>query len=776
MGGYKPLYIKGNETGLVQDRVNFILPDDAYPVLENAYVWRERLMRKKGSSKIGRLKRDLEDQPFGLTDTSPWTFNIYAQLTTPITGEPNAAIVPGTVVITIAAGPDIVFTDQGDGTLTSPTPGNSGTINYATGDVTLTHTAGAGVAVTITFSYYPALPVMGICAEERNQINVERPVYFDTKYAYIKTSLGFVEFLPGTTWTGDDDDFFWSTNYWVGDGNLKIFWVTNFSGTAGDPIRYTNGAGGSNWVDFTPQITDPAGTDERLYQCLALVPFRGRLFAFNTREGTSLATSVNQRQRIRWSAIGNPFTIASPIVTTVSADAWRDDIIGKGGFLDIPTAEDIVSVGFVRDNLVIYCETSTWQLRYTGRSIQPVQIEKINTELGAESTFSAIQFDTTLVGVGDKGIVQCDSFKSERIDIKIPDLVFLFNNDTDAQKRVYGIRNFTQRLAYWTYPYKPVEREGFYFPNRRLVYNYENDSWAIFIDSFTVFGEYQETTGKRWIDFPPPDSNNQWQACNFPWLGKQSLVPLLAAGNQQGYIMLLDQETTNDVSLQIQNIIGNTTTPTRITSVNHNLEEGQIISIFNILAGTDFESLNGGHYYVNVVDPDNFDLYVYDPNTKEFSQPQVNPPGIYIGGGEIAVRDNFRIVSKKFNMLDQGQNIQMGYLDVLFNTTSEGAVTLLVYLDYNDDSPVNTLPDNIVDPSNQPDEFFNTVVPTIEAARRNSSKTWQRVFCSVRGSFITLEWTLSNAQMIGDEQESDVEIQAQILWIRTAGTQIPIGV
>jgi hypothetical protein len=775
MGGYKPLYIKGNETGLVQDRVNFILPDDAYPVLENAYVWRERLIRKKGASQIGRLQRTLTDEPLINTDASPWSFNIYDDLATPITGEPNAAIVPGTVVITIAAGP-IVFTDQGDGTLTSPTPGNSGTINYATGDVVLTHTAGIGVAVTITFSYYPSLPVMGICSEERNAINVERPVYFDTKYAYIKTSLGFTEFLPGTTWTGDDDDFFWSTNYWVGDSNLKIFWVTNFSGTAGDPIRYTNGAGGSNWVDFTPQITSPTGTNEQLYQCLAMLPFRGRMFVFNTWEGQSLAGSVNYRQRIRWAAIGNPFTVASPIVTTVSADAWRDDIIGKGGFLDIPTAEDIVSVGFVRDNLVIYCETSTWQLRYTGRSIQPVQIEKVNTELGAESTFSAIQFDTTLVGVGDKGIVQCDSFKSERIDIKIPDLVFLFNNDTDAQKRVYGIRNFTQRLAYWTYPYKPVEREGFYFPNRRLVYNYENDSWAIFVDSFTVFGEYQEATGKQWKDFPPPDSNNQWQACNFPWLGKQPLVPLLAAGNQQGYVMLLDQENTNAPSLQINGITGNVTTPTRINSVNHNLEEGQIITITGILSGTDFDDLNGNHFYVNVIDPDNFDLYVYNTVNKQFTTPQVNPAGSYIGGGEIAVRDNFRIVSKKFNMLDQGQNIQMGYLDALFNTTADGAVTLLVYLDYNDDSPVNTLPDNISAPSNQPDEFFNTVVPTTEAARRNSSKTWQRVFCPVRGAFITLEWTLSNAQMIGNEQESDVEIQAQILWVRTAGTQLPIGV
>lgn len=771
MGGYKPLYIKANETGLVQSRVEFILPDDAYPTLENAYVWRERIIRKKGAEKLGRLQRDLEAEPFGTTSASVWTFNIYAQLTTPITGEPDAEIVPESVEITFAT--PIVFTDQGDGTLTSVTPGNSGTINYATGDISLIHTAAAGVAVTITFSYYPGLPVMGICTEEREAINREKTIYFDTKYAYVQGSFAFEEFLPGTTWSGSDTNFFWPMNYWVGDNNLKIFWVTNFSGISGDPIRYTNGAGGSNWVDFTPQINS-AG--DLLQQCLAMVPFRGRMFVFNTREGGTLGTSVQFRQRIRWAAIGNPFTTVSPIVTVVSTDAWRDDIIGKGGFLDIPTSEDIVSVGFVRDNLVIYCERSTWQLRYTGRSIQPVQIEKVNTELGAESTFSAIQFDTTLVGIGDKGIVSCDSFKSERIDIKIPDLIFLFNNDNDAPLRVHGIRNFTQRLAYWTYPYAPVERTDFKFPNRRLVYNYENDSWAIFTDSFTTFGNFQSGSGRRWVDFPPPDEENQWQNSNFTWFEKIAYTPLIVAGNQKGYIMLIDNQVTNGRSLNIQNITGNVTTPTVITCPNHNLETGQIITIYGILTSTSFDNLNSGHYYADVIDFETFRLFIYSEDTKQFSEPQLDPAGTYIGGGEIAVRDNFRVVSKKFNFLDEGQNIQMGYIDALFNTTSEGAVSLYAYLDYNDTDPVNTKPQNIVETTQQEDGFFNVEVPTTEPVPRNSSKTWQRVFCPVRGSFITLEWTLSNAQMVSNAQESDVEIQAQVLWIRRAGAQLPIGI
>ena len=42
MGRYLPLKITGNSTGLVQERENFLLPDDAYPILQNAYLAQSR--------------------------------------------------------------------------------------------------------------------------------------------------------------------------------------------------------------------------------------------------------------------------------------------------------------------------------------------------------------------------------------------------------------------------------------------------------------------------------------------------------------------------------------------------------------------------------------------------------------------------------------------------------------------------------------------------------------------------------------------------------------
>jgi hypothetical protein len=862
MAGYQPLYIKAMETGLVQSRQNFLLPNDAYPVLENAYVWRERILRKPGCELLGRLQRNFSALAFGNFSggaTPTFSGNLYtiAGLANP--PETNASIAIGSVTVSTLAGAyvfqdlsldgrlvansssgvgyyssitnitlgatttidivgafalvagDIVYlsgilgtTELNDQYFTVLSVGvgsyvinvdstnytayisggisqfSPGTVNYLTGNITLAANAGfAASAITGSFGYNPNLPVMGLRTREINSVNNEELVAFDQKYAYIFNGSSFEEFLSNTaaTWTGTDFDFFWTTNYWIGDGNLRIFWATNFSGTSGDPIRYTNGQAATNWVNFAPQI-DASGNV--LAQCLAMLPFRGRLVVFNTYEGANLATSLPYPQRIRWAAIGNPFTTVSAIVSTVNADAWRDDIRGQGGFLDIPTSESIVSVGFVRDNLVIYCERSTWQLRYTGRSIAPFQIEKVNSELGSESTFSAVQFDTSLVGIGDKGIVECDSFKSNRIDIKIPDLVFQFNNDDEGTTRVHGIRDFIKRLAYWTYPYAPDDQQfptENYFPNKRLVYNYENDSWAIFDDSYTTLGNFQPTLPAKWSDFNDPQ--DIWSAQDNNWISRPALIPLLVGGNQQGYVEILDpaisvQQIINDVSLYITNITGNTTTPTVITSINHNLLTGRVVEL-SIPGSQAFNNLDGQVFSIVRVDKDSFQLWVYNSSTGQFSTPQLDDPDTYIGGGEIIVRDNFSIKSKKFNFLDDGQNIQLGYIDILMNNTENGEISLNVYLDYNDSTPINIPPDNADAITQQPDTFFNSVVPTSVTPYRGSSKNWQRVFCAARGAFLTIEWTFSNAQMSGDVQEEDVQIDAQILWIRKAGRQLPIG-
>ncbi len=800
MAGYSPLKITGMSTGLVQQRENFLLPNDAYPVLRNAYVWRERILRKKGYQLLGRLQRNVVNVTrSNATGAGTYTNTILNF----VGGEPNSQLIPGTFTFTFSIGnPDqTIYEDDGAGNVTlvsGPYTISSGTINYFTSVLTLTFIVAPAVGVNAraSFSYAPGLPVMGIRLREVQNSSLEETIFFDQKYAYrFNSVLGtFEEFIPGTTWNAsgagvDGDDFFWSTNYWVssvaagfGTANQKLFWVTNNTGSEGanaDPVRITDG---QTWIDFYPSTWSQIDATNFLTNFLCMLPYRGRMVTFNTWEGPTAAGSTNYRQRIRWSTIGNPFIpyAAGPPTT----GSWRDDVRGQGGFLDIPTSEDIVSVGFVRDNLVIYCERSTWQLRYTGRSIAPFQIEKVNSELGTESTFSSIQFDTSLVGIGDKGIVECDSYKSDRIDIKIPDFVFQFNTTNSGLTRVQGVRDFENRLAFWTVPLAgeydgAIVAASRIYPNVRLVYNYENDSWALFSDSLTALGTFQERTNRTWLNTKIP-----WIRANFPWISNVQGTPSIVGGNQQGYIERLDELTSNDVSLTITNITPHATQPTVVTSPNHNMSSGFVIQISEIPAGDPFEPLNGQVFGIilgdnSSSDPANkFRLMKYNATSMQFSDPQLDPTGgpAFTGYGQIAIRENFYIVSKKFNFLDDGECIQMGHIDILMDSTPSnqpGAISLNVYLDYNDSQVSNTLPQNEMNDGigNTADTFFNSIIPTTKSDLNGvgGTKFWQRVFCATRANFLTLEYTFSNAQMAGEEQNKDVQIDAQILWIRKAG-------
>lgn len=786
-------------TGLVQERENFLLPNDAYPVLQNAYVWRERILRKRGYKLLGRLQRNL----MFTGATSPGVLPPFNLFTLHSITEVNAELVPGTVIFTSTGADVYSFTDLGNGTfsVTGIAVAAGSSVNYVTGDIVLIFSGPlvGGGAGTNLFSYYPNLPVMGIRIRELQNSANDQTIFFDQVYAYIfngGTNI-FQEFIPGTTWNaaGLDEkgtNFFWSTNYWNSDvatfgmGTVvgtKLFWETNGSGASGataDPPRITDGV---SWVDFDSSTWNQIDATTFLFNYLCNLPYRGRMVTFNTWEGTSKASARNFSNRIRWSTIGNPFipyTAGPP-----AAGSWRDDIRGQGGFLDIPTSEDIISIGFVRDNLVIYCERSTWQLRYTGRSIAPFQVEKVNSELGAESTFSSVQFDTSLIGIGDKGIVECDSYKSDRIDIKIPDLVFQFNSLNNGVARVQGIRDFPNRLAYWTIPLVSsydgqVPSSSWIFPNQRLVYNYENDSWALFNDSLTALGNYQSQSSRTWIN-----TNIPWIECDFPWINQPQEFPSIVGGNQQGFVEYLNysDRNSNDVSLYISAITQSATVV--ITSPNHNMETGFVIGISDIPATTPFSSLNGGVYGIVLGNgtgapntANQFMIFTYNSVADKFIDLVTGTPsGTYIGGGLINIRENFSITSKKFNFLDEGQNIQIGFLDILMAATGEknpGSISLNVYLDYDDTNASNTLPDNEIDgviPA-VPDTFFNSTIPTNPstfAVAKEGTKFWQRVYCATRANFLTLQYKFSNAQMAGVEQKLPVQIDAQILWIRKAG-------
>ena len=746
---YRPFYISSfeNESGLDNYAESFLIPEKAFPRLEDAYAWRGRVKRREGFELLGRLCRSVTNLSMDNTDGTA-TYTDADILNSLRASEPNAEIAPGSLTITIDRGNpnETIYEDSvTSGVLThisGPFTG-SGVINYisSTNAVTINFTSapGAGITVDATLMYYPSLPVMGLRSRESSVlINQEELIAFDTKYAYQFSGGQFIELVPGTTWSGNDSDFFWTTNYYQ-NANGDIFWATNFSGPTGDPIRYYDG---NSWTTFAPALDNPATTF--LQQSLILLPYKDRLLALNTYEGGTLAGSTNFAQRIRFSQNGDP---------TDTTNGWRDDVVGRGGFIDIPTNEAIVSAEFIKDTLLVKCERSSWKVIYTGNETLPFVVQQINSELGAESTFSIVPFDRGVFTVGNYGITTDDSVNVARIDERIPDIVFSINNDKKGVERVYGIRNYQQQLVYWTFP---NSAENPTYPNKILVYNYVNRTYAIFNDSFTCFGYFQRGSDLTWATLP----YQSWASWNDPWNSGlvQSQFPDIVGGNQQGYVEILNRQIFNDTSLSITAVTP--ATPVRLTVPNHNLQSNQFVKVTSILGSgsPNPDTLNDVIYKISRVNENEIDLL----------ETSLGGGGTYLGNGKLTVLNNINIFTKRFSpYYTQGSQVRLGYVDFLLEKTEKGEITVNLYVDENSNISINDpnsfsneglLGDNIV--LTRPEN--STLIPF----QANQEKIWHRMFAHSITQNFQFNFTFDDEQMKNEEiNSSDVILHAMTLYI-----------
>jgi hypothetical protein len=524
-------------------------------------------------------------------------------------------------------------------------------------------------------------------------------------------------------------------------------YIQNLTNTvAGDGIRWYSTAG---WVNYQP----PVDSTDLLLGTLILLPYKGYFIALSTWEGPSLGAAVNYQQRARIMAPGsiyynNLFPVG--FAGGFQVDGWDSDIGMPGDFVDAPTGDIIIGAEFIKDTLIVKFNRSTWQLRYTGDPAAPFLWEQINTELGADATFSMIPFDDQVLSVGNYGITRDNSVQVQRIDQKIPQAVFQIRNDSNGVQRVYGQRDYTKQLAYWTFPSEEAGETAPVFPNRILVYNYLDNSWSFFEDSLTALGTFQPFNDATWADV-----GKAWADCNFSWAGGpiQAGYPVTVGGNQVGFVFAVNFiQTNNDPSLYVTGVTN--ASPGVVTAPNHNLNDGEFIAFSQVLGMT---QLNGytdpinisspdGIFVVNeVLSADTFSLGIVDLRTNVDNNPS-NPPNPNYGlitdldttnfgvfttpnSALIAIVSNFSILSKQFApYLDDGLQSRLMYVDTFMQVTGQGQISLNFF-------------------KNQ-----NTTYPSLSRVFTPSAISpqqivWTRTNVGLSGQFISVQMTFNNVQM-----------------------------
>ena len=135
----------------------------------------------------------------------------------------------------------------------------------------------------------------------------------------------------------------------------------------------------------------------------------------------------------------NPTTITPILVPTNqtgSPSAYFNDVAGFGGFASAGLDQPISTVSSNEDVLILGFDSSYQaNLVFTGNEILPFAFYVINSELGSNSTFSAINTDAAVISRGPRGFVMTSQTQVSRFDLDIPDTVFGIDLNNNGNER-----------------------------------------------------------------------------------------------------------------------------------------------------------------------------------------------------------------------------------------------------------------------------------------------------------------------------------------------------
>src|SRR6266851_1031703 len=591
-----------------------------------------------------------------------------------------------------------------------------------------------------------------------------------------------------------------------------IQYLTNRSNTAVDNIRWYDGdptgSSGLGWVNFMPplseNITTIADLPAAIYYlvgCRLIVPFKDRLLFMGVVVQTSVANAlpIYLQDTIVYSQNGTPYYTVSfsgdpasietnftpilvPINQTATPGAYWSDSVGFGGFITAGIDLPITTSGPNQDALIIGFDPSiSTKLVYTGNDLLPFGFFSVNSELGTSGTFSTIILDSGVLNYGKRGFTISNQTTASRIDLPILDQVFQINLDSDINGnfRMTAQPDFINEWVYFSYPSNEsaMNFDGTENPfnSQTLLFNYRDNSWAIFNESFTTYGQFRVGLGWTWATiggiYPT------WAEWNDPWNAGLATAgqPQIIAGNQQGYIFLKDSKGTQEPpsliieAISIQTI--GSVTYTTIYSPFHTLNEGDFIIITGAIGTI-------GPFINNII----FQISQPSQNSFLLAGDQIPSDSIYLGLGVITRMYVPFVQSKQFPVSwEFGRKTRIGPMQFLLNSTDAAQITLLVFLSQNTiGSPMqsNSIDNNALIYSNVlftcPESTNLGLTPfnsnLQQANYNNQQQIWHRINTSLIGDTVQVGFWLSDDQMMAVDdsgnpisQFAEIEIHAFIL-------------
>lgn len=349
-------------------------------------------------------------------------------------------------------------------------------------------------------------------------------------------------------------------------------------------------------------------------------------------------------------------------IRTTSGNGDKFNVAGSGLF-QADTYQNITGATILGQVMVLNFDRMAYTLEKTRDAFNPYFGRAVPGVLGTNAKFSAVSWDQSVPSIGKTGVLACDGRQNLRTDNKIPDFTREEIDQIDFNL-IYGGFDRVNNQFLWTYKLSESDSST---QNSVLVKNYEENTWSVFDQRFSVLGQTDIGLNLTWDDIDETTGNEswaQWDTTEEIWdrIGLGEAVQKTLAGDDLGFIYDINVDY-DDYFTDISAIASGATTTLTVSATG--ILAGDLVTISNVEGMTEINNFDPS---TNIQSNELYTVISATPTSIEINvDSTLFTP--YTSGGNLSKVISFYAETIPFNPYrSQGRRCYVSHVEFLIDT------------------------------------------------------------------------------------------------------------